>query len=1099
MPESLPALCTSAADDADRWTQINSLLKEREPALELMEIASLPWSCVLCSAVDSAADTAFRQAGVQRDFVEVAPARLRGLARARSTKTLNVVRLYGSLSGLPGCEIPRNSRALERARKLGTASVAEALPDLLGLRGVLVIAGWSPRDWLDAATLEVLSYGLETVPEGRIFIFGTTPRTLPTDFAARAQVDTRTLGDHIRDWNTNSEVKSQLQEARTRVFGTSERVMTLRVDGRARPVRFTASDWRHISSVASALDDEAIDRLREERVRDKSAIARFLRQSRAGVPDWSGPAMGMIFGRTATGQLVDGVRAFLDRGKSSVHETDRAVAARRVPRLLSGPPAVGKSLGLLDAAWQLRVEHEVCVLFLLRRAGFIDHTAIERVVRLIQERGASWVVLVADDLEVEEYVQLNEHLNSSGRNALLLGVENRLGQVTDEDLVTRIPVDSAVDASEASGFQDWLKRLGFQTALPAHAGSHILELLSSAFPEVRIGALPPLLQEIERFRTASHADVGDTDTFRNEGLAAQLRARFPELASSQRGREQTRFDLDHDVRQILELTLFASQLDFAVPVEVLSAALGGRLLANYGRFARLFEKSALVQEVDLDAEGGVGLSTEHALVAELLLRWMRPSKAHQLALLSQFARAIEWDAEALPGTRPTQDFVIALIEAVRPRGRKAERYASRESLLALDELFEMLRTTVGVVHPKLLAWHAIVLGDLAQKSGTPGSDEQRSHCERALELLHVAQEVLSTRHPSPSRSHEMARVLTLAADIRGTLMTSVLRTSNAADTAARYESVRPLLAEIESDVARARVAAPSYDPLDINFWAHRNALQSLPNLDEEDCTRLLATIQNTLDLAREEPLEGKHRSDYERRLVEFHGLRKQHAVAEQLATAMRMRGDFAGECVRTRAILDAAPPAQRRQTARAELERLTGYRPAVLADLRAVRLLHGLWVDVFVGDSFGKGTPVFVAAERDQWELLRQIVEARLSFEADADLSYALFFSGWALYQLGEGYDAQRLFERLDRQSLGRRWRVGQLAVLTDSTGHARPFDVVVSQAEGLRVKARIPDLSWEGRLGPEVVSAVAPSGVSIGQHLRLSVALNYRGLLLIP
>ena len=106
---------------------------------------------------------------------------------------------------------------------------------------------------------------------------------------------------------------------------------------------------------------------------------------------------------------------------------------------------------------------------------------------------------------------------------------------------------------------------------------------------------------------------------------------------------------------------------------------------------------------------------------------------------------------------------------------------------------------------------------------------------------------------------------------------------------------------------------------------------------------------------------------------------------------------------------------------------------------------------------------------------------------------------GWSLYQLGEPKDARRVFERLERQSFGMARRVGELAYLTDGEGRPRSYEGQVVHARVAQVKIKVAALDLVADLRPELETKMAPAGVRMGEIVDVAVALNYRGLTLVP
>jgi hypothetical protein len=310
------------------------------------------------------------------------------------------------------------------------------------------------------------------------------------------------------------------------------------------------------------------------------------------------------------------------------------------------------------------------------------------------------------------------------------------------------------------------------------------------------------------------------------------------------------------------------------------------------------------------------------------------------------------------------------------------------------------------------------------------------------------------------------------------------------------------LKRIESDAVRAQSYSPGYHPLDVAFWVHRDALDLAPDLSPADRARLLDTMASILETAQEETIESAQRQRFRVRQQELQLRMGETAVGEDLAQQMRKQGDFSGEIALARfRLLEAQRHNLNVQDkSKEELGRLLAFRPAILKHLHAVRYMQTLWAKTFLERNLGEGAPQQVQASSEDWRVLADITRSRLQSADDSEHPYALFCLGWALLQIGEGHEAREIFTRLERQSLGNPRRVGELAALTNEDGSLRVFHARVIHSHVGQVRLSIPEIGTEVfDLRPEVETQVAPGGLRLGEYVDVSVALNYRGLLLRP
>ncbi|MCA1708169.1 MAG: hypothetical protein LC808_34795 [Actinobacteria bacterium] len=132
------------------------------PSEELVELATIPWSFVLTSAVDSSPIEAFRRATVGgRRLRLLYPGQAGGQLLRRTPDSLTVVRLFGSLEEQDERFLPPLSRlALRQRQSFDVAAILHQLPSMVGPRGCLAVVGVTRGDWLDLDSLALACTGL---------------------------------------------------------------------------------------------------------------------------------------------------------------------------------------------------------------------------------------------------------------------------------------------------------------------------------------------------------------------------------------------------------------------------------------------------------------------------------------------------------------------------------------------------------------------------------------------------------------------------------------------------------------------------------------------------------------------------------------------------------------------------------------------------------------------------------------------------------------------------------------------------------------------------------------------------------------------------
>ena len=1057
----------------------------------LIELASLPWSSVVSTAVDPGFLDALAAASTTRRLVEVPAERIPLTPGAHSPATLHLFQALGRV-GASGDMAAPNEQSLPERLLLKLPRALDALPQLLGTRGVLVVEGMAANAWLDNVSWAVLGQVLRKIPAGRTFWFGWAPSSVRDALAEDVNFVSERFTSTIAAWASDTELSAHLAAGRKSVFGVDDHVVTVGVGRGRKSVRFSAKDWREIRHVGSAIDDAELDQLNAlESDEPAGGLAGFVGRAHIGVPDWAAAARGYCFRRDATDSLANAVVKYLSSPKRSLLDPGGGGQMRR-PLFLSGPPATGKSVGMLRVAWELRRTHRLFVLWLLPGLSGLDPVQVERICRMGEIRGLPWTVprrrrprfpKSAGTYSTRCYL-------TAGASSFSAPKPRSLKKINRPTGTGRFPIDMTLSPREASEWSDFLAKHGLHD--PGAGGRDFLSRLSTVLPEVGYGSTAALLQEYERVIRAAES-VG-SETIADEGpLAQQLRELFPELVHGASIEQPAgRFEGDPFVRDLVELILFCTCADLPVATDTLFVLLGSDLLNSFVRLQEAFGTTALIQEVEMDNEGTIGLTTAHRLHAQWLLRAIRRTAAAQLDVLRNLVERVPWDLDAYPGDNPTQDYVIRVLRQVGPRGGASSDFGSVAALRALADILETIWMKYGKRHPVLLSLEAIIRGDIAKRDEKAAFHENRRQCKAALELLDAAIEVLRGRSPSDARSFQLQRALTLAANIRGTELNVVMKGG-----APPPSEVQGILKELQADVMMARSYDTRYHPLDILYWANRDARKLLASVgvDAPDFEiELLATMQMALEVADEEQIiDEEQRSRLDGRRIELDQILGKAPLAHARAAEMRTRGNLAGEIILSRIAVDEAECHQ--VTCRNELVRFLGFGPAVVSDVRALRYLCRLWIDGWAGPDFGKGVVVCCPAPETAWEQLQHVARARLAVLEDSEHPLTTFLLGWAQLQLGDADSARETFRRLERRSIGMRRRIGELAIVSNEDGRARSFGARVQARKGDRVVLRIDGLGAVLEMRPDVETIVAPSGLQIGEVVRVAIAINYRGL----
>ena len=152
-------------------------------------------------------------------------------------------------------------RAYRKSSYSSFRGALDALPQLLGTRGVLVVEGMAANAWLDTVSWAALGQVLRKIPTGRTFWFGWAPSSLREALAEDVNFVDERLTSAIAAWASDTELSAHLAAGRQSVFRVDDHIVTVAVGKGRKSVRFSAKDWREIRRVGSAIDDAELDQL----------------------------------------------------------------------------------------------------------------------------------------------------------------------------------------------------------------------------------------------------------------------------------------------------------------------------------------------------------------------------------------------------------------------------------------------------------------------------------------------------------------------------------------------------------------------------------------------------------------------------------------------------------------------------------------------------------------------------------------------------------------------------------------------------------------------------------------------------------------------
>ena len=1116
----LTEACASASDPAPILAAIKTVAENTQPS-GLRRVAEVPWAAVFTSALDDSLSTELANQDSQgRRLRHLCVDEAIPVFFPRRNDVLTVLHLSHLANEKTLTGVPLFGRHWGRAQRLLIPGVLRALPQAVGPAHILCIAGIQANDPIDPNL--VADFISELDPDNVYWFVG------PQDGLEVQRLQKLIPNIHFVESDLPSALAFYLDTApkgagpsalKEKVLELQDLAVTVNAGESQRVVTFRAGELREFRRHLVIVPDLIAQAPPAGMSKRKEEFIQFLSESRQ-TPDWSGISEGFAFQRDAYAKLLDLV---LDRVAVIVGSGPRAHTPKRsrenVPIFLAGPPASGRTVGLLWLGYQLR-RKGVFVVQLLPSGGMVDNGAVEQILRLAEGRGAPATVVLLDRAERRIAENLDRQLRGAGRRSIVVA------SVAPEMARARSGTDSDVDEEET--FQGTEVSLNysltrnetqqFRHYLQENYGSVdtdlILQLLSSdpsvfallyrLIPDTRENIRAVLVDEyMSLVEGLSSFHPPQQEELKGSALRDQLKVwlaqRKREPVSDEASYSQLQPGLWHNIAtQLPQLVLLFSSLDEAVTLNLLTRRFPG-LLKVYGSIRETLENSGMFQEVALDKENDIGLTAVNPLVAQLLLNAAVPSSITRINLLAALLYEFPWDPEARPIDAPEQALLIHVIRSISPpSGSFQGDYQRTEDLRALAEVLRRLREDYHAALPTLLLVEGIVLRHIGRRLGNDDRlSDAMSYYRLSRTVLEMAREILSRRRPSPSRNFEISMILNAIATTIGHAFNVESRIQRA-DESERRELVQKAL----DTASESRAYTEAYHPLDTAFWTNRDFYRYLldrPDTQEvgKERQQALLNMADALDKAQElGELPHDQADRLGRRIVELTAYLQDFDAAQQRAEEEAKLGRFGGVCLlaRMRAIDSRTNTILNIEAANSVLQYLDGYAPKILNDDRALTLMHRLWVGAHLNNRDMDEGPFAIAGTQQDWAQLERIASHRRTLSGSTRIPYVNFWLAVAFAQQGDMRRALEMLEEVQANSLafGHR-RLSPLVYLSDEGGTAKRFGAVVRRRdEDDLLTLFVLSLGIEVKMSKRYQGVPAMINVQRGDEVTVLIALNY-------
>lgn len=1027
----------------------------------LEAVASLAWNGVLTTRIDGATSRSF-----EADWRRVVPAAANGGRSSRSTTELQVRYLFGGLD-LPEDERPPDSvLGWVDAQRAATDALSELASGAITPRGVLLVEGWSPRDWLSAK--DIYNFASRITP-GQVHLFSATEEVVSNALIGAAA----TRGDIVTHVESLADFLAGAASAGLLVEPSAEAVDRTRlIPVGAGFVTVDVATWNRIIGTARPVDLELLEPFPYASGPMTYQRFRGFLGTPEGAPPWRAVASGMKLPRTFESDLLRVVEEALDDPEDVG------------PILLQGQTAAGKSLALVWLAQVLAKSGRAAVLHQSRRRDRPSATEVEAYGLWAEAAAGLKTVIVWDGMvDAEDYFALHRQLRARGQRVLIVGSTYLTAEGGKKSVTAPIHLDS----EEAEKVGPWLGAYGIE--MPPTAGgadTSFLALLYRALPETEAGLRRGLalemraaesgMEALSRDRRQQHepetrltaiAEALMAAGFDIDTLAPATHAPedLPDLAFGERSTTE----------QLSAMLLVAGRRGLSVPLELALRIVGREGSSAIVDFVQRFDIFRWTEE----ANGSQFLGVRTRLEAELLAR-EDLTDLTEVDVVTSFIVNVRPEMNGRSGGDEVQ-FIVDLMDLIGPQSAEKGRYARWYGDLA--NAFAERRASSGFVHPRLVLMEVNLSRENVKRA-------QRNHemprDARLARLRESEQLLLRTLEEGDTSARGR---LNLYVELAASIGSQVFELVSDQETPERG-AVSALLDRLVDAVMRAREADPeNIYPVDVLAWTARDAVTE-GELDPELKLSLLADAQASLDSLDPEDLSPGQRAKYRVRQADIAKLLGDKDLeVSHLRKLAAMDNPAAFYMLASRAANSKSDDA-----VEVALETLLSAPTSIRDDWKCARLILELYWQHSAGDRLLRGERRTVPFAQADWDACLGLVGS-LHGAAGFDQYRIAFVRGLALFHLGSIASAQAEFRSLGSLGLDVSRRVYLAYLASNPDGTPREFTGRVASAtlDGRRGKVWVDQLRAEVDFVPLRFS---PDGYRSKNEVlpTFHIGFNYRG-----
>jgi hypothetical protein len=686
--------------DFDNPTEQDNLLKYiREQKNWLLvpdgmtEVFDMPWKSIFTSSIDDKLSSLLETE--EREVIEVYNNNSSDYDRYKRKLELNY--LFGSASGLDGSKPP--FKVIDKKRKVDSAieKLKVKIPEIITIKGVLIIDGIAENDWLSFENLDTV---IQKTGDKQVYLFNVNNSIYENDY--------------IKEWERQGKVVCY-KESFVEIFYSIKKELNYdnvidRLDDGEKIIkignRFIGIPKAHynaITQVASLIHEQLFDTFSNA---TKIDFENFISGTQS-TPKWFGYKKELAFPRTAYSELKTKIKNKIDNND------------RNKPLIVSGQTCSGKTILLGQLAYDY-YQQGVPVLF-IDRTRRIDNNRITTFCQWIEGRGAEFVLIIWDGNQTKrEYNALLRYLNTLGRKVIIVGSCYTTQDSTSSNKQDEVNLEIKLNENEKSALTNLLSKYygatnhRIDSIVKNNSEKNFLTLLWRYLVDTKTTVKEGLSRE--RGYAIEKANNFFTEKTPNNPttlgiLLEELRSSFSTDTDSPENTDDTN-GTQNSSEYFINVIMVPSQFGFFIPYDILI-----RMLDLYS----LNElKHILAQETNIIVweENQIGetfLRSRNQLEAQIILETLEKRK--QLSIIIDLIKCVADSRES------EVEFAVLLLQRIGPsyKGESISFFDNNSKESAYYEIADNIQSQ----HPRMVLQKASYLREAAKLSEDAALSERR--------------------------------------------------------------------------------------------------------------------------------------------------------------------------------------------------------------------------------------------------------------------------------------------------------------------------------------------------------------------------------------